>query len=300
MTEVRVTHPDRVLVPADGITKGEVVAYLRAVAPRMLPHVARRPLSLERFRASIDDGGFFQQSVPAHFPAWVPRVAIATADGRTTERATCESAEVLAFLANQGALTLHAWPARAPDVEHPDVLVLDLDPAEDDFGPVRRAALLLRDVLDDAGLAGFPMTTGSRGVHVLVPLDGRAGWDEVWEGAKAVGAALVARAPQELTRAFYKSQRRGRLYVDTGRARRGHTAVVPYTVRARPRAPVATPVAWDELADPEVGPRTWTVRNVLERSEDPWAGIWERGASLAAGVAALEALRPRGRAGRQR
>ncbi len=298
MPEVRITHPERLLFPDDGITKGEVVAYYREVAARMLPHVARRPLSLERFRGAVDAGGFFQQSAPAHFPDWVPRVAVATADGRTTPRATCDSADVLAYLAGQGALTLHAWPARAPDVEHPDVLVLDLDPAEDDFAPVRRAALLLRAVLDDAGLPGFPMTTGSRGVHVLVPLDGAAGWDEVWEGAKALGAALVARAPGELTRAFYKSQRRGRLYVDTGRARRGHTAVAPYTVRARPGAPVATPVAWEELEEGAVGPRTWTLRTVLDRAEDPWPGVWERGGSLADGVAALEALRPARRAQR--
>lgn len=273
LPEVRVTHPDRLLFPADGITKGDVVAYYAAVAPRMLPHVARRPLSLERFRAGIEDGGFFQQSAPRHFPDWVPRIPVATADGGTVVHPGADSADALAYLANQGALTLHAWPARLPDLEHPDALVLDLDPPEEDFAPVRRGALLLREVLAERGLRGFPMTTGSRGVHVVLPLDGAAGWAEVWEAAKALGAALVKRAPKELTRAFYRSQRRGRLYVDTGRARRGHTAVVPYTVRARPGAPVATPLAWEELEDPAVHASTWTLRTVLEREADPWAEL---------------------------
>lgn len=256
------------------------MAYYAAVAERMLPHVERRPLSLERFRASIADGGFFQQSRGKHFPDLVGRVEVTKAEGGTITHATADTPEALAYLANQGALTLHAWPARAPDLERPDALVLDLDPDADDFAPVRRAALLLREVLADHGLEGHLMTTGSRGVHVVVALDGNAGWEDTWAAAKQLGAALVKRAPKELTRAFYRSQRRGRLYVDTARARRGHTAVVPYSVRARPGAPVATPIAWEELEDPALHAGTFTLRTVLARDADPWAGIWDRGQSL--------------------
>lgn len=284
MTEVRLTNLDRVVFPADGITKGDVVHYYEAVAPRMLPHLRRRPLSLERFRGTIDDGSFFQQSASPYFPAWIGRVEVTKADGGVVSHPTCDSEQALVYLANQGALTLHAWPARAPDLERPDALVLDLDPPDDDFAPVRRAALALREVLDERGLRAVAMTTGSRGLHVVLPLDGSVTWDELWPQAKAIGAALVKKAPKELTRAFYKSQRRGRLYVDTGRARRGHTAVVPYTVRARPGAPVATPIAWDELDDPELHARRFTIRDVLDRPADPWAGVWERGQALAPDV----------------
>ena len=289
MTQVRLTNLDRIVFPADGITKGDVVAYYEAVAERMLPHLAARPLSLERYRKTIDDGGFYQQSVASHFPETVGRLPVLRHDGETTVHPVCESPEALVYLANQGALTLHAWPARAPALECPDALVLDLDPSppETDFAPVRRAALLLREELEKIGLEGLPLLTGSRGLHVVVPLDATTGWDDVWTFAKAIGAALVKRAPKELTRAFYKSQRRGRLYVDTGRARRGHTAIVPYTVRARPGAPVAAPVTWAEVEDPALHARAFTLRTVLERPADPWEGARWRGQSLAAPARAL-------------
>jgi bifunctional non-homologous end joining protein LigD len=247
----------------------------------MLPHVARRPLSLERYRASIADGGFYQQSASGHFPDSVGRIEVAKADGGTVVHPSCDNADALAYLANQGTLTFHGWPARAPALEAPDALVLDLDPApEQDFAAVRDAARLLREVLSEHGLTGHPMTTGSRGLHVVVALDGAASWEELWPVAKLIGAALVKRAPTRLTRAFYRSQRRGRLYVDTGRARRGHTAVMPYSVRARPGAPVATPLAWEELDDPGLDAQALTLRSVLQREGDPWMGIWERGQSL--------------------
>ena len=297
MTPVPLTNQDRVVFPDDGITKGEVVAYYEAVAPRMLPHLAGRPLTLERYRASIAEGGFFQQSFGSLKDEWLERVTVAKAEGGTVDHAVCRSAEGLVYLANQGALTLHAWPARAPELERPDALVLDLDPAEDDFAPVRRAALLLREVLADVGLAGRPMTTGSRGLHVVLPLGAEVGWPELWEGAKALGAALVARAPKELTRAFYKSQRRGRLYVDGAGARRGHTVVAPYTVRARPGAPVAAPLAWEEVEDPELHARRWTLRTVLERPGDPWAGMWDEPQPLREAAATLAAAPRRRRGG---
>lgn len=268
-----------------------MVAYYEAVAERMLPHLAGRPLSLERYRKTIADGGFFQQSASAHFPDFVGRLEVGhSGDGGTTIHPVAESTEALVYLANQGALTLHAWPARAPALECPDALVLDLDPVDDaDFEPVRRAALLLREELGKVGLEGLPLVTGSRGLHVVVALDATTPWADVWTFAKAIGASLVKRAPKELTRAFYKSQRRGRLYVDTGRARRGHTAVVPYTVRAKPGAPVAAPVTWAEVEDPSALPdgRFLTIRTVLDRVPDPWEGARWRGQRLAGAAAAL-------------
>ncbi len=285
---MRLTNLDRVMFPADRITKGDVVAYYEAVAERMLPHLEGRPLSLQRFRANIDAGGFFQQSASPHFPDFVGRLAVRRNEGEgETVHPLAESPEALVYLANQGALTFHAWPARIPELECPDALVLDLDPAGEDFAPVRDAALLLREELGHAGLHGLPMLTGSRGLHVIVPLDATTGWNGVWTLAKAIGAALVKRAPKELTRAFYKSQRRGRLYVDTGRARRGHTAVVPYTVRAQPGAPVAAPVTWAEVEDEGLHARAFTIRTVLERPQDPWEGARWHGQDLAAAAGVL-------------
>ncbi|MDP9385245.1 MAG: non-homologous end-joining DNA ligase [Actinomycetota bacterium] len=285
---MRLTNLDRVLFPADGITKGDVVAYYEAVAERMVPHLEGRPLSLQRFRASIDAGGFYQQTASPHFPDHVGRLPVRRSEGDgETVHPLAESRDALVYLANQGALTFHAWPARAPDLECPDALVLDLDPAGEDFAPVRDAALMLREELERVRLLGLPMVSGSRGLHVIVALDATTGWDGVWAFAKAIGAALVKRAPKELTRAFYKSQRRGRRYVDTGRARRGHTAVVPYTVRAQPGAPVAAPVTWAEVEDEALHPRAFTIRTVLERPADPWERARWRGQGLAAAAEAL-------------
>ncbi|CAA9524111.1 MAG: ATP-dependent DNA ligase [uncultured Solirubrobacteraceae bacterium] len=285
---MKLTNLDRVVFPADGITKGDVVAYYEAIAERMLPHLEGRPLSLQRFRSTIDAGGFYQQAASSHFPEFVGRLPVAhSEDGGETVHPLAESQDALVYLANQGALTFHVWPARTPDLEHPDALVLDFDPSGEEFAPVRTAALLLREELDKVGLSGVPMLSGSRGLHVIVPLDGTTGWDGVWTFAKAIGAALVKRAPKELTRAFYKSQRRGRLYVDTGRARRGHTAVAPYTVRANSGAPVAAPVTWAEVEDEATHAQSFTIRTVLERPADPWEGARWRGQSLGDAAAAL-------------
>lgn len=267
---VPLTHPERVVFGEDGITKGDVVAYYAAVADRMLPHLRGRPLTLERFRKTIADGGFYQQGRPEHFPGYVPRIDVVRASGEIGHHPGCDSADALVFLANQGVLTFHGWAAREPDLEHPDRLVLDLDPADEDFASVRRAAFALRDVLEDRGVHGLPLLTGSRGLHVIVPLDGSSDWEELMAWTKELGAALVKTAPKELTRAFYKSQRRGRLYVDTGRARRGHTAVIPWTVRGRPGAPVATPITWAELENPLLHARSFTLRTALDRPADPW------------------------------
>ncbi len=270
--ELVVTHPERVVFPQDGITKGDVVAYYAAAAERMLPHLAGRPLVLERFRKDIEAGGFYQQGRPDHFPAFVPRLDVTRADGKAGHHTGADSVEAVAYLANQGVLTFHAWTSRIPDLEHPDVLVIDLDPPPDEpFAVVREASRHVRDVLEGRGLAHHPLLTGSTGLHVHVPLDGTLDWEATWALAKAVGAEIVKAAPQRLTRAFYKSQRRGRLFVDTHRARRGHAAVVPWSVRARPGAPVAAPVTWDEVDDPDTHARSVTLADALGRPADPWA-----------------------------
>lgn len=269
---ITVTHPERLLFPADGITKGDVVEYYAAAADRMLPFLRGRPLVLERFRRDIDAGGFYQQGRPDHFPVYVPRVDVTRADGDAGHHTGADSAKAVTYLANQGVLTFHAWSSREGALEHPDVMVLDLDPAPGaDFGTVREASRHVREALAAHDLGGDPVLTGSSGLHVHVPLDGSREWPEVWELSKAVGAAVVKHAPDRLTRAFYKSQRRGRLFVDTHRARRGHAAVVPWSVRARPGAPVAAPVTWEEVDDPATHARSVTIRDALARPADPWA-----------------------------
>jgi bifunctional non-homologous end joining protein LigD len=275
---VRLTNPDKPLFPREGITKADLAAYYRAVAPAMVPLVRDRPLNLHRFNQGIAGEGFFQQEIPRGAPEWVRRVRVPKQDG-TVCHALANDASTLVWLANQNCITPHVWTSRVDRLDRPDRMVFDLDPAagEEDFALVRRTALELRALLEDLGSAPFAMVSGSRGIHVVVPLRRRHGFDGVQEPARAIAAELVARRPQELTTEFRKDARAGRLFVDVLRTRWAHTTVAPYAVRARPGAPVATPVRWEELEGGSVrSARAFTLREVperLERDGDPWAQI---------------------------
>ncbi|MFI8825098.1 non-homologous end-joining DNA ligase [Streptomyces sp. NPDC053431] len=278
---VEVARPDKVLFPEDGITKAELAAYYHRVADRMVPHLRGRPLMLERHPDGIDDSGFMQKDVPDHFPDWLDRAELPKEDGTVTY-ALCDDAASLVYLASQACVTPHRWLSRADRPEHPDRLVFDLDPPGDDFEAVRRAAGRLRGLLDELELPSLPMTTGSRGLHVIVPLLRRSPFDDVRALARDVAETLAARYEDELTTAARKRDRRGRLYLDVQRNGYGQTAVAPYAVRARPGAPVAAPLAWSELDDPGLTARRWTLADADElRSRDPWRAA-PRGRSAAA------------------
>ena len=292
---VPITHPEKVLFPADGITKGDLVAYYRAVAGRMLPLVDGRPVTLQRFPDGIGRGGFLQKQVGRHFPDWIERV---TAPNRRTRQATvreevtyavCRTADDLAYLANQGCITPHVWLSRAPDIHHPDQMVFDLDPASEDLEPLRLAAASLRTLLTEIGLASFLKSSGSRGLHVVVPLVPAAETDAVKVFSMAVAEALAARHPDDFTTEGRIAKRNGRLYLDIGRNGYAQTMAAPYAVRAKPGAPVSVPLDWSEL-DGWV-PGGHTLRTIDDRlaRPDPWAGmdaaatrLDEAGARLAA------------------
>ena len=278
---VEITHPEKVLFPADGVTKGDLVAYYRTVAPRMLPLVSGRPVTLQRFPDGIGRGGFLQKQVGKHFPDWIERV---TAPNRRTRQGTvreevtyavCRTADDLAYLANQGCITPHVWLSRAPDIHHPDQMVFDLDPASDDLGVLRLAASSLRGLLTELGLAAFLKSSGSRGLHVVVPLVPAADTDTVKVFSIAVTEALAARHPDELTTEGRIANRHGRLYLDIGRNGYAQTMAAPYAVRALPGAPVSVPLDWSELDD--WVPGRHTMANIGERlaGPDPWAGMEE-------------------------
>ncbi|MGA4539553.1 non-homologous end-joining DNA ligase [Uniformispora flossi] len=289
---VEISRPDKVLFPDDGLTKADLVDHYLAVADRMLPQLRGRPLMMERYPDGIGKRPLMQKSTPDYFPDWVHRVELGKAGG-SVDYAVCDNAETLAYLANQACVTVHRWPARADRPHHPDRLIFDLDPPDDDFAPVRAAAAATRELLDDLGLASSVMTTGSRGLHVIVPLDRHADFDTVRAFARDAADVLAARHPDTLTTAARKDGRGGRLYLDVQRNAYAQTAVAPYTVRARPGAPVATPLTWDEAADPGIHARTWTVASIRDRlADDPWADAPKRGYRLTAARRKLDELRP--------
>ena len=280
MPEVVLSHPDKVLFPDDGITKADLAAHYETVAPAMLPHLHQRPLSLQVYPGGIARPGHFLKQIPDYFPAWIDRVELPKRGGSVCHM-VAESVDALRMLAQHNAITPHVPTARADRPDRPDRLIVDFDPegGEDDWDIVVSAALAAAERLRDAGLEPFAMTTGSRGLHVAAPLRRESDYPDVLEMAKNLALALVADEPDALTVKFKKEQREGRVYVDYLRNRKAHTAVAPYAVRARAGAPVATPVAWDEL-DGLSGSRAWTLRTIAQRvARDPWAGFSAAAAS---------------------
>lgn len=293
---VTCSNIDRVMFPADGITKGELIAYYRDVAELMLPELRGRPLSVIRYTKGIDRGGFFQKHYQKHFPAWLDRVA---AGAKTVvEYPVVDTAAGVVYMANQGSIEFHIWTSRSDALDRPDTLVFDLDPPEElppdqRFERVRRAAGQVRAVLDELGLPAFAKLTGAKGVHVIAPLDDGAGFDEVGELATRIGGLLCRRHPDDLTMEFYKKDRRGRLFLDVMRNAIGATLVAPYSLRGRPGAPVSAPIAWSELDDPELaadGIRLRDLRARLDRRGDPWQALRTRVGSAAGALRSLAAV----------
>jgi bifunctional non-homologous end joining protein LigD len=278
-----ITHPEKVLFPEDGITKGELAAYYEAIAPVMLPHLGGRPLTMERYPAGIGKKGFWQKDVSKGFPPWLERIDVPKKGG-TVHYPLITDTRTLLWAANQNTITPHVWVSRAPALHVPDVCVFDLDPP-DETEPVtlRAAALGLRDLLRELGLPSWVKTSGSKGFHIVLSLDGKSDTGEVARFAHAVGALLVKRDPQHLTQEFSKADRGGRILVDTGRNGYGATVAAAYAVRAKPGAPVSAPCTWAEIERGTVGPRTFTLRNMADRIEqagDLWSDMRRRRRSL--------------------
>ncbi|KOG43010.1 non-homologous end-joining DNA ligase [Streptomyces resistomycificus] len=294
---VEVHRPDKVLFPGEGgakeYTKSDLVDYYRSVAPFMLPHLRGRPLMLERHPDGVGGPRFMQKNTPDNYPEWITRVELAK-EGGTVRHTVCDDTATLLYLADQAALTLHRWLSRVGRVERPDRMVFDLDPAgdtADDFEAVREAARLLGELLDALKLPSVLMTTGSRGLHVIVPVDGHHDFDEVRSFARNVADTLVAGHPDRLTTAARKKERGDRLYLDIQRNAYAQTAVAPFTVRAKPGAPVATPFAWAQLDDPGLDAQRWTVADAVDQARtDPWAGVMARGRALGPARRRLKAL----------
>jgi len=277
-----ITHPEKVLFPEAGITKGDLAAYYEAIAPVMLPHLRGRPITMERYPAGIGKQGFWQKDVSKGFPDWLKRVEVPKKDGVVHHPVVTDTRSLL-WITNQNTITQHVWTSRVPNLDYPDVCVFDLDPSKDDPASVRAAAIGLRDLLEELTLPSWIKTSGSKGFHIVVPLDGESRMGQVERFANAVGKLFVSHAPEHLTQEFSKADRRGRIYVDTGRNGYSATFAAAYTVRAKPDAPVSAPCTWDEVERGKVEPRTFNLRNMPDRVAkvgDLWADMRRRGRSL--------------------
>jgi bifunctional non-homologous end joining protein LigD len=293
---VKITHADRVPFPDDGITKGELVDYYREVGPVMVAHLKGHPLTLTRFPGGIDEEGFVQQNFAVSLPDWMKRVEVPKKGSHvdTVVHPLAQRREALVWSANQDCITPHMWLSRQPRLNTPDRLVFDLDPSDGEFAVVRATARTLADVLGDLGLAAYVQTTGSRGLHVVSPLRGSADFDTARQFARDVADLVAGDDPAHRTLQMRKDKRGDRVYLDIMRNGYGQTAVAPYAVRARPGAPVASPLDWDELDSTGMRPDRFTLSDVPKRiSErgDPWAHMRRHARSLFRARQRLDKLR---------
>lgn len=287
---VETSNEDKVLFPDARITKGEIIEYHEKIAPLMIRHIQDRPLSFQRYPDGIDNDGFYQQDAKEHFPDWIETVRVPSQDGDVSHVVVRRTAD-LAYLANLGVITVHAWLSRRATRDYPDMFVFDLDPPDSGgFDAVRTCALDLKRVMEDVGLTPYVKTTGSKGLHVVCPIRPERSFDDVRRIAHRMAGYMADAHPDRYTTEQRKDDRCGRLYLDVGRNAAGQTVVAPYSLRARPAAPVAAPLSWDEVRDRNQRPDTYTLGNVLRRlgqKDDPWMGMHRHAARLDAAAKAF-------------
>lgn len=281
-TQVRLTHPDRVLYEGQGITKRDLAAYYTLAAGHILPHLAGRPLTVVRCPRGQSGTCFYQRHVNEALPSAVGAVELQEKEGRR-RYIVVDDLDGLVGLVQVGALELHPWGSRKDRIERPDRMVFDLDPGpETDWDDVVGAAREVGGVLEDLGLRAFVKTSGGKGLHVVVPLVRRTGWDGVRVFARALAERIAAGDPERYVAAMAKERRRGRVFIDYLRNARSATSVAPYSTRARPGAPVSTPLEWDELDDGReaVSHDITSIPERLAGGRDPWEGFFDVRQSL--------------------
>ena len=299
--EIAITRPEKILFPG-GASKGDLVRYYQRIGPWMLPHLEGRPLSMQRFPDGIEHEGFFQKAAASYYPRWI-QTATVTKAGGTVKHVVCNDVATLVYLANQASITLHAWLSRADRPKFPDQMTFDLDPSGDEFAWVISAARALKELLDAIGLAAYLKTTGSRGLHIVAPLDRSEDFEAVRAFALELAQVVVAQDPAKYTLEQRKNKRGGRVFIDINRNAYAQTAVAPYSVRPRASAPVAVPIEWSELGRRQFRPDGVTMAMLLERTEsgkdpwpkDPWKDFWRKPAPLKKARSAFAKLRQRSR-----
>jgi bifunctional non-homologous end joining protein LigD len=288
--DVPVTNPDKLFFPEPGLTKGDLVEYYIGVAELALPHLRRRPFHMKRFPNGVEADFFHQKRVPANHPDYVDEIFVKFPSGHTTVFAIVDNAAALVWVANLGCIELHTWHSRVPEIEHPDYLLIDLDPTANGQWPfVREIALVVRDVLDELGLRSYPKTSGATGLHILAPIRPDVRFPDVRRFAKALAEEVERRVDnQSVATTTWRVADRIGVFVDFGQNARDRTIASAYSVRPTPDARVSAPLTWDEVATVE--PEAFTLETMPARVEaagDPMRGMWSRPPSLRSRFAKL-------------
>src|SRR5215470_17187775 len=287
--DVQITNPDKLFFPEEGLTKGDLVRYYLDVAPCALHHIRRRPFHMKRYPNGVEGDFFHQKRVPPH-PDFVGEQFVQFPSGHSTVFAVIDNAAALAWVINLGCIELHTWHSRIDDIERPDYLLIDLDPSEGNpWEYVREIALVVKEVMDELGLASYPQTSGATGLHILAPIRPELAFPEVRRFAKALAEEVERRIDdQDVATTTWRVADRTGVFVDFGQNARDHTIACAYSIRPVADARVSAPLHWDEVGD--VDPAAFTVQTMRERiasAGDPMHGMWRRAVSLRARFARL-------------
>ncbi len=271
--KIELSNLDKDFYGDQHITKGDVIDYYIEMAETMLPYLKNRPVSMHRFPDGIDGKNFYQKERPDYFPDWIPSIDIKLRKGGKSTMVLCNSAATLVYLADQANLVYHVWLSRQDRLNEPDRIVFDLDPSDSDNQEVRHAALVVHDFFKNMDLDTHVMTSGSRGYHVHMPIRRGHEFKEVRKQAQRAATVMAKQHADLLTTEQRKEKRGEKIFIDTARNAFGQTAIVPYSLRARPGAPVATPLEWQELREKRVEPDAYTLHTIqkrLSQKKDPW------------------------------
>ena len=283
--DVALTNLDKVFFPGPGLTKGDLVRHYVDLAPAVLNHVERRPMQMKRYPNGVEGDFFYQKRVPTPHPDWLDTVHVVfPGSGRTADFPVVTDAAGLAWIANLGCIEMHTWHARVADVERPDYLLIDLDPSEGNpWELVPEIALVVKEVMDELGLASFPKTSGATGLHILAPIRPELRFPEVRRFAKTLAQEVERRIDdQDVATTTWKVADRSGVFVDYGQNARDRTIASAYSIRPTPDARASAPLRWEEV--PGVDPAAFTLETMRDRVAevgDLTAGMWKRKVSLA-------------------
>lgn len=288
MSKVEMTNPDKIIYPKEKITKKQIIEYYRKVSSRLILHIKDHPLALQRYPNGIKKEGFFQKNVSKYFPKWIKTVRVSRQASGKVQMVLCNDKNTVEYLANQAALSLHPWLSTRSKLDKPDRMIFDLDPPQRNLQLAKEAARDLKKFLETLGLKPFIMTTGSKGYHIVVPIQPLLKFEEVRKIARIISNQLSKKFPKKYTTQTRKNARKGRLFIDYLRNSYAQHAIAPYSLRALPGAPIAMPILWQELS--RVEPQSFHLKNISSRLKkpDPWSRMKSSQKSLSTLMKKLE------------
>jgi len=290
---IEITNAEKIYYPKNRIKKGDVLDYYCKISEYLLPHIKKRLLSMHRYPNGIEYQHFIQQEIPGYFPPWIARKRVKKEGGFITHT-ICDNKQTLIYLSNEAVLEFHIWLSRSDNVTNPDKIIFDLDPPKGNTQKARKAALAMKEILDDISLRSYVMSTGSNGYHIIVPLDGKLSFKKTHPISEKIARIAEKSYPSLLTTEQRKEKRRGRVFVDYIRNSYGQTSIAPYSLRAKNGAPIATPLSWDEMRRASTDPAKYDFKNIfrrLSRTGDLWQNIYEEKQSLTQAKGKLDKLK---------